>query len=179
MVKGMLSLLERAQTNPAWRRTWRHRPQRGLHTTQSKPERGKFQRNGHQVLLDTGMSEIARFSMKYMDHHAPLFVLWMRYLHQKLCFVWAGIAQSVSDQAMGLTTEASGFYSQQGYEIVIFSTASRLALWPIQSPIQWVLEPYSPGIQRPGCEADLLLRSSAKVKNAWSYTSVFPYIITA
>jgi hypothetical protein len=32
----------------------------------------------------------------------------------------------------------------------------------------------SPGVQRPGREADHSLPSSAKVKNAWSYTSTPP-----
>jgi len=38
----------------------------------------------------------------------------------------------------------------------------------------WVPGALTPGVKRPGCEADLLPPSSAEVKNAWSYTSSPP-----
>jgi hypothetical protein len=34
-------------------------------------------------------------------------------------------------------------------------------------------------LKRPGCEADHSPPSSAEVKNAWSYTSAFPYVFIA
>jgi hypothetical protein len=40
----------------------------------------------------------------------------------------------------------------------------------------WAL---SPGLKRPGCEADHSLPSSAEVKKKWSYTSTTPYIFMA
>jgi hypothetical protein len=46
----------------------------------------------------------------------------------------------------------------------LFSTVSRPALGPTQSPIQWVLEVLSLGIKQPGHEADLSPLSSAEVK---------------
>jgi hypothetical protein len=48
------------------------------------------------------------------------------------------------------------------------------ALGPIQPPIQWEPEALSPGVKRRVREADQSPHSSpssAKVKNAWSYTS--------
>jgi hypothetical protein len=53
----------------------------------------------------------------------------------------------------------------QGQEIFLYSTASRPALGPTQPPVQWVPEALSPGVKRPGCEADHSPPSSAEVKN--------------
>jgi len=50
----------------------------------------------------------------------------------------------------------------------LFATASRPALG---SPIQCVPESRSPGVKRPGREADYSPPSNSKVKNAWRYTS--------
>jgi hypothetical protein len=67
-----------------------------------------------------------------------------------------------------------GGESRQGLGIFFFTTASRPALGPTQSRIQWV--PGGPflGVKRPGREADHSLPSNADVKNAWSYTSTPP-----
>jgi hypothetical protein len=71
----------------------------------------------------------------------------------------------------------------------MFSTSVRLSLnaWkfslhhrvqngsgPTQPPIQWVPGTLSLGVKRPRREADHSPPSSAKVKNAWSYTSITP-----
>jgi hypothetical protein len=50
-------------------------------------------------------------------------------------------------------------------------TASRPALGPTQSPIQWVTETLPLGVKRPKREADHSPPSSAEVKKAWSYVS--------
>jgi hypothetical protein len=57
-----------------------------------------------------------------------------------------------------------GFDSRRGLGIFLFNTASRMALGPTQSPIQWVPGPLSLVIKRPGCEADHSPPSSAEVK---------------
>jgi len=44
-----------------------------------------------------------------------------------------------------------------------------------QSPIQWVPGAVTPGVKWQGHEADHSPPSSAKAKNAWSYTSIHPY----
>jgi hypothetical protein len=54
-------------------------------------------------------------------------------------------------------------------------TASRPALRPTKSPIQWVLETLFPGVKRQGFEADHSLSSSAEIKNGGAI-SPFPYI---
>jgi hypothetical protein len=48
----------------------------------------------------------------------------------------------------------------------VFSIASRLAVGPTQSHIQWGLGVTSQGVKRPSREADLSPPSSAKVKNS-------------
>jgi hypothetical protein len=58
----------------------------------------------------------------------------------------------------------------------IFSTSIRPALGHIQARFQWVLGAVSPGIERPGCEADNLPPTSAEVKNMWIYKSIPPYV---
>lgn len=47
----------------------------------------------------------------------------------------------------------------------MFSTASRLALGPAQSPIRWVPGDLSPKLKRPGREADHSPQSCVEVKN--------------
>jgi hypothetical protein len=58
--------------------------------------------------------------------------------------------------------------------IFLFTTASRPALGPIQPPILCVPEDPSMGVKRPGGEADHSPPTSAKVNNAWNYTSITP-----
>jgi hypothetical protein len=67
-----------------------------------------------------------------------------------------------------------GFDSQQGLGIFLFTTASRMVLGPTQPPIQWVPGALSLGVKQPRHKADHL-PSSAKVKNAWNYTSTPQY----
>jgi len=47
-----------------------------------------------------------------------------------------------------------GFDSWQGQGIFLFATASRLALGPTNPPTQWISRALSPGVKRPGREAD-------------------------
>jgi hypothetical protein len=49
----------------------------------------------------------------------------------------------------------------------------------IQPPSQWVPGVIFPGVKWPGREAGHSPPSSAEVKNAWSYTSIPPYVFTA
>jgi hypothetical protein len=56
-----------------------------------------------------------------------------------------------------------GFDSRQGQNIFLFSTAPKPALDPTHSPIEWVRKALSPGLKRPGREADNS-PSSADVK---------------
>jgi hypothetical protein len=56
---------------------------------------------------------------------------------------------------------------------------SRTALGTTQPSIQWVPGAVSLGLKRPSHEADHSPPSSAKVKNAWSYTSTPEYVFMA
>jgi hypothetical protein len=67
-----------------------------------------------------------------------------------------------------------GFDFRRRLEIFPFTTVSRPVLGPTQLLIQWVPGALSLGVRRPGSEADYSPPSSAKVKNAWSYTSTPP-----
>jgi len=65
-------------------------------------------------------------------------------------------------------------FEGQGLGIFLFTTMSRPAPGPTHPPIQRVPGALSLGINWPGRVADHLPPSSAKVKNAWSYTSTPP-----
>jgi hypothetical protein len=93
----------------------------------------------------------------------------------------AGIAYSVS---VGIAT---GYrLDDQGIRVRVpggknfhFSMSSRLALGPTQLPIQWVPRALSPGVKRPGREADLSPPTSTEVKKTWVCTSTAPYVFMA
>jgi hypothetical protein len=57
----------------------------------------------------------------------------------------------------------------------VVSTSSRTVLGPTEPPIQWVMVALSPGVNRPGREAEHSPPSSAEVKKTWIYTSSLPY----
>jgi hypothetical protein len=59
----------------------------------------------------------------------------------------------------------------------LLCTSSRPALGYIQPPIQWTPRAFSPGVKRPGCEADHSPSASAEVKKMWIYTSTPPCLI--
>jgi hypothetical protein len=56
-----------------------------------------------------------------------------------------------------------------------FSMSPRPALGFTQPPIEWELGALSPGVKRPGREADHSPTTSAEVKKLWIYTSTPPY----
>jgi hypothetical protein len=57
--------------------------------------------------------------------------------------------------------------------------SSRPDLGSIQSPLQRVPGALSPGVKRPGREADHSPPTSAEVKKMWIYTSTPPYAFIA
>jgi hypothetical protein len=73
-----------------------------------------------------------------------------------------GISQSVQQRATGWMAEESEFISLHGQEIFVFPAASRRALGPIKSPMQWVPGAFSSGLKWQGREADLSPPSSAE-----------------
>jgi hypothetical protein len=58
-----------------------------------------------------------------------------------------------------------------------FSMSSKPAVGSTQPPMQWVTGALSPGVKRPGREADHSTRISVEVKKTWIYTSTPPYAI--
>jgi hypothetical protein len=64
---------------------------------------------------------------------------------------------------LGYGLDDRGFESRQGLRIFLFSTVSRPALGPTQPPIQCAPRDPSPGVRRPGVEADHSPPSSAEV----------------
>jgi hypothetical protein len=72
----------------------------------------------------------------------------------------------------------TGFYGSVpggGWEIFLFTTASRTALGPIQPPIQWVPVALSLGVKRLEREADHSPPSSAEVKECVALYLHSPY----
>jgi hypothetical protein len=74
-----------------------------------------------------------------------------------------GIEQSVQWLATGWTTEGSEFVCRWGKNF-LFSKSSRLALWFIQPPIQWVPGALSSGLKQQEREADHSPPTSAEVE---------------
>jgi hypothetical protein len=69
-----------------------------------------------------------------------------------------------------------GFESQQGLGIFLFTTASRLAVGPIQPPVQCILDALSLGVKQLGHEADHSPPSSAEVKECVELYFHSPYM---
>lgn len=65
-----------------------------------------------------------------------------------------------------------------GAQIFLFRTIYRPALESTQTHIQWVMGS-SHGGKALDCEADYSPPSTAKVRSAWNFTSISPYIIMA
>jgi hypothetical protein len=77
---------------------------------------------------------------------------------------------------MGWTT---GIRFSAGAGIFTFATASRMAMETTQPPVLWVSGAVSPKIERPGLLAYHSPPSNVKVKNAWSYISLPPYVFVS
>jgi hypothetical protein len=68
----------------------------------------------------------------------------------------------------------AGFDSRQGQGIFLLTIAFRLALGPIQPPLQGVPQALPSRVKRPLRESDHSPPSNAEVKNEWIYTSTPP-----
>jgi hypothetical protein len=79
------------------------------------------------------------------------------------------------DSSVGIVTRLPAgraeFDSRQGMRIFLLCIVPSPALDPTQPHIQWAPEFLSPGLMRPGHEADHSSLSRSEVKNAWCCTS--------
>jgi hypothetical protein len=83
------------------------------------------------------------------------------------------------DSAVGIAiaTEPRGWSLSPGrVKNFLFSTSSRPALGPTQSPIQLLLGALSLGVKPPGREADHSHPTNAEAKKTWNYTSTHPQV---
>jgi len=62
---------------------------------------------------------------------------------------------------------------------LFFATSSRPDLGTTQLPTEWTSGSFTPGVKRPGREADHAPPYYAEVKNAWSYTSTAHFVFMA
>jgi hypothetical protein len=85
------------------------------------------------------------------------------------------------DSSVGIATgygmDDRGVGVRVPVESRIFTSRYRPArLW---GPIQWVLKALSPGLKRPGHDADQSPPTSSEIKKTWVYTSTPPYAFMA
>jgi hypothetical protein len=103
----------------------------------------------------------------YTLYHVEFFCTMMNYFNISpilaSCEVGGRVAQLVWRLVYGMEDWIS--ITRSGRDLFLFSAASRPALGP---------ESLSPGVKRPGREADHSHPSSAEAKSEWSYTSTPP-----
>jgi hypothetical protein len=84
------------------------------------------------------------------------------------------------DSAISIATGwMTGFDFRQGQEIILYPTAFRLILGPMQPHKQWVPGILSLGLKWLRCEADCSPPSSAKTKNDVVIPPLSPHILIA
>jgi hypothetical protein len=92
-------------------------------------------------------------------------------------WIWYPVSR---DSVVGIATAYGllrGWISNSGrVKNLLFSTSSRPALGPTQSPIPWVPGPLSPGANREGREADHSPPTNSEVKKMWIYKSTPPHV---
>jgi hypothetical protein len=96
-----------------------------------------------------------------------------------ICYCWNRDSEVSIATGYGLDDQGVRVSSPAGLKNFQFTMLSRSALRSTQSPIQWVLGALSPGVKRPGREADHSPPASAEVKKMWVYTSTPPYVFMA
>jgi hypothetical protein len=81
---------------------------------------------------------------------------------------------SVSIVSTGWTTGRSRFDPRQRQRIFPLASVSRPALGPTQPPVQWVTWVLSPGVTRPGRDADHSPPCSAEIENDYELYLLSP-----
>jgi hypothetical protein len=97
-----------------------------------------------------------------------------------MCDIWSMWSRdSVVGVATGYGLDDRGVGVWVPVGSTIFSTSSRLALGPTQPPLQWVPGAFSPGVKRPGHEADHSAPTNVEGKKMWIHTATPPYAFMA
>jgi hypothetical protein len=78
----------------------------------------------------------------------------------------------------GLDDRGAGVRVPKGQEFCLLHVV-QTGSGGTQTPIQWEQEALSPGVKRPGPEADHSPATSDEVKKTWVYTSSPPYAFMA
>ena len=71
----------------------------------------------------------------------------------------------------------SGSSPRQGKDIFIYSKPPRWGVGQSHSRIKYEWGVLSPGVDRPRCEVDQSPPPSVKLKNEWSYTFIYTYVL--
>jgi hypothetical protein len=99
----------------------------------------------------------------------------VRRLNASGCEVWASIGQSWwTLHVINLRGSRVRFPAGAG-NFFLFSTASRTALEPTQSSIQWVPRAFSFGVRGRGVKLTTHLHLLPRLKNVWIYASTPQY----
>lgn len=118
--------------------------------------------------MSLDLNEISSLSPNHSRRY-PVFTV--------LFHVSKGQLNPYTDLVIGRTTDESWFDSRQGKGTSLLQNW-RLALWHSKSLIQWVLGALSAIVQQPGYGYHHSPPLAAEAKNAWSYSSTLPYVLT-
>jgi hypothetical protein len=102
----------------------------------------------------------------------------LRAVHKHSC-IFLLSAKNWNRYSDGLDDRGVGVLVPVGARIFFFSTSCRPPLGSTQPPIQWVPWALSPGVKRPGREADHSPPASAEVKKMCIYGSTPQYAFMA
>jgi hypothetical protein len=134
-----------------------------------KSTRLRLKKEERLFFLNIALSVYQLLTKCFAHLAKSLFVVWPTcrvYSHSIVLIVHvrAVTAQSVHGLDYGLDDRGSRVRFPGRMGIFLFTTASRMALGPIQPPFQWVPGAFSLGVKRPGREADHSPPSNAEVK---------------
>jgi hypothetical protein len=98
----------------------------------------------------SGCGNVRKWVLKWMFRVVSSYQI----LSLKFYIYFSYFTHLVSGIALDYVLDDRGFESRQGLSIFLLTTAFRPALGPTQPSIQWVPGALSPGVNRPGREAD-------------------------
>jgi hypothetical protein len=161
-----------------WTRCWRENSQ-PLPGLEPPNHRARSSALYHWAISAPSISSCSHsneyFCLSFVFHKQNI-LLCIHYTVASFRTLWDGNFSLHIDKVFITTISMSSFdvlnYAR-GWEMFLFTTASRPALGPTQPPIKRVSGILSPGAKRPGSDTDHSPYSS-KVTNVSSYTSTSP-----